>query len=263
MNKLEVGNNLTQLDNIIINDYTKLNDLNNDSLLIYIPKNIDTTLELTYKDYSLYTKVFIVLEGNSKLNLLEYKNTIEDLNCEYTIILKDDSNLTFNKFYNSKIINELTTINLDGINSQINYNFSTITDSDQKYILNINHHQINTISNINNHCVSLSKSKIELEVNDFVIKGMRDCIINQDNKIMMTNDNDCFIKPNLYIDEYQVEARHGASIGKFNDNELFYLQTRGISKDKALKLLINGFLIGILNLNEEWRIKIINNIENI
>ena len=48
--------------------------------------------------------------------------------------------------------------------------------------------------------------------------------------------------PNLYIDASDVSASHSALIGKFSDEEMFYMQSRGIDKDTATKLLISGFL---------------------
>ena len=55
-------------------------------------------------------------------------------------------------------------------------------------------------------------------------------------------DNNSEIRPNLYIDEFDVEARHSSIIGKFDKNEIFYLMMNGISYDKANELLVKGFL---------------------
>ncbi len=48
-------------------------------------------------------------------------------------------------------------------------------------------------------------------------------------------------KPQLeiYIDE--LEASHGATTGQLNEKQLFYLQSRGISKQEAKKILIIAF----------------------
>ena len=54
--------------------------------------------------------------------------------------------------------------------------------------------------------------------------------------------NNSIIKPNLYIDEYDVDARHAATIGRFNSEDIFYLMTKGIDKKEAIELLISGFL---------------------
>lgn len=37
-------------------------------------------------------------------------------------------------------------------------------------------------------------------------------------------------------------ASHAASVGKIAEDQLFYLQSRGISSDEAKRLIINGFL---------------------
>ena len=39
------------------------------------------------------------------------------------------------------------------------------------------------------------------------------------------------------------DSNHGAYIGKFRDEEMFYLMSRGISREDSYRLLLNGFLI--------------------
>ena len=73
-------------------------------------------------------------------------------------------------------------------------------------------------------------------------------------------DNNSSIKPNMYIGEYDVEASHSSVIGKFNKDDIFYLQTRGISYEDSLKLLIKGLLIGSLDLNIKFKEKILKEI---
>ena len=48
--------------------------------------------------------------------------------------------------------------------------------------------------------------------------------------------------PNLEIRCDDVKCSHAATIGKPNDDEIFYLQSRGLSKLKATRLLAQGFL---------------------
>lgn len=49
-------------------------------------------------------------------------------------------------------------------------------------------------------------------------------------------------KPQLEIYADDVKCTHGATIGQLNQDELFYMQARGINKDSARLLLISGFL---------------------
>lgn len=48
--------------------------------------------------------------------------------------------------------------------------------------------------------------------------------------------------PHIQIEENQVEATHEAVTGKLNEDQLFYLQSRGLDQTQAETLLINGFI---------------------
>ncbi len=48
--------------------------------------------------------------------------------------------------------------------------------------------------------------------------------------------------PIILCEEEKVEARHGATIGKISDEMLFYMQTRGIEKVEAEKMIVRGKL---------------------
>jgi Fe-S cluster assembly protein SufD len=50
-----------------------------------------------------------------------------------------------------------------------------------------------------------------------------------------------FAKPNLEIFADDVKASHGATIAQLDEEQMLYLQTRGISKEIAKDLLTQGF----------------------
>lgn len=52
-------------------------------------------------------------------------------------------------------------------------------------------------------------------------------------------------KPNLEIFADDVKASHGATIGQLEEQELFYLQSRGISHQEALRMVSFGFLADV------------------
>jgi Fe-S cluster assembly protein SufD len=60
---------------------------------------------------------------------------------------------------------------------------------------------------------------------------------------------DCRIdtKPQLEIFADDVKCTHGATIGQLNEEEIFYLQSRCISKRQAVKMLSRGFVDDLLN----------------
>lgn len=163
---------------------------------------------------------------------------------EYTFNLEDNAYLIINKVYNEKEVFENININLNGINSKVDYNFSTKVYNDQKYIININHNNKSTISNVINHGVVMNDAHLLFEVNSTIKKGNSKSKLNQENKIIVMSKNNSVIKPNLFIDEYDVDAVHSATIGKFNKNDIFYLMSKGITKEESINLLIKGFLEG-------------------
>lgn len=52
--------------------------------------------------------------------------------------------------------------------------------------------------------------------------------------------------PILLIDEDDVTAGHAASVGQVDEMQLYYLMSRGISKEEAERLIINGFLAPVV-----------------
>jgi Fe-S cluster assembly protein SufD len=53
--------------------------------------------------------------------------------------------------------------------------------------------------------------------------------------------------PILLIDEDDVKAGHAASVGQVNPEQMYYLMSRGISKETAQRLIIYGFLAPVVS----------------
>ncbi len=47
--------------------------------------------------------------------------------------------------------------------------------------------------------------------------------------------------PVMEIEEEQVEVAHEATVSKIGEEQLFYLQSRGLTEDQAIKMVVNGF----------------------
>jgi Fe-S cluster assembly protein SufD len=54
--------------------------------------------------------------------------------------------------------------------------------------------------------------------------------------------------PNLEIETGEIEgAGHASATGRFDDEQLFYLQARGIPEDQARRLVVRGFFVSLIN----------------
>ena len=135
----------------------------------------------------------------------------------------------------------MVSVNLNGYESKIDYLFKSISTKKESYDYTILHNYKNTVSNIKNHGVNVS-GNMSIQISSSIDKNITDCTCNQFNRIINLTDNKCEIRPILYIDNEEVTANHSALIGDFEEDELFYLESRGISKKDAYNLLIKGFL---------------------
>lgn len=66
------------------------------------------------------------------------------------------------------------------------------------------------------------------------------------NNLILDSGASSFSKPNLEIFADDVKASHGATIAELNEEELFYLQTRGLSKVEAKRRFVIGFLDAVV-----------------
>lgn len=61
--------------------------------------------------------------------------------------------------------------------------------------------------------------------------------------------------PNLEIETGQIKAGHAATVGRFEDDHLFYLQARGIPEKEARRLIVHGFFSEAINFIPEPTIR--------
>ena len=72
----------------------------------------------------------------------------------------------------------------------------------------------------------------------------------------MLDDNSEFdSKPELEIYADDVKCSHGSTSGNVDKDSIYYLMSRGLSKKESIKLLINGFLIEVIETIKSKSIK--------
>jgi Fe-S cluster assembly protein SufB len=60
--------------------------------------------------------------------------------------------------------------------------------------------------------------------------------------LLIDNDSRSDTYPTMEVDGRLVEVEHEARVSKLADEQLFYLQSRGIDIDKARLMIVNGFI---------------------
>ncbi len=100
------------------------------------------------------------------------------------------------------------------------------------------------------------KGKCEIKSNSYIRFDATLSSSRQYNKnLLMDNTATVIAKPNLEIFTDEIEAKHGACTSNIDEEELFYLKTRGFSEKEAKELLLFGFCKDILHKIKNQQIK--------
>ena len=139
-------------------------------------------------------------------------------------------------------------LNAEGANASLNALYSAYNDQHVDNHTSIDHRVANCASKqlykgiLNNKARGVFNGKV------LVKPAAQKTNSYQLNKNLLLG-GDCRIdtKPQLEIFADDVKCTHGATIGQLDENEMFYLQTRGIPKKAARKILARGFVEDLFN----------------
>ena len=73
--------------------------------------------------------------------------------------------------------------------------------------------------------------------------------------ILLNKDSEFNAKPELEIYADDVKCSHGSASGSLNENSIFYLMSRGLSYQQSRDLLVNGFLLDVVEKITDSEIK--------
>jgi Fe-S cluster assembly protein SufD len=62
-------------------------------------------------------------------------------------------------------------------------------------------------------------------------------------------------RPTLEIETNDVKASHGSTTGRVDENQLYYLKSRGLSQAEAKDLIKEGFLVGLIDKIKDKKIR--------
>jgi Fe-S cluster assembly protein SufD len=126
----------------------------------------------------------------------------------------------------------------------------------------VEHHVV--VDHATSHCESTQKYKGLL--NDrahgvfdgaiFVRRGTKGTSADQENRnILLSAEAVAHTKPRLEIDVDDVRCSHGATVGRLDPAQLFYLRSRGIERDQAQSLLSLAFAKEMIDRVPEARVR--------
>ena len=237
--KLEENACLRLID--IFKDNTEKNFLN-----IYYNFELDKSSIL--KNY----KIDKSINNNVKYS---YNNVKQEANSiSETFILSSGSKFLKNEI-NCDLLGQHSSAFVNGI-------FDLDDENHHEIKSNINHLVENTKSYQLVKSVLEKKSKAVYQGKIFVSSEAQKTDGYQlSNAILLSENSEFNAKPELEIYADDVKCSHGSSSGSLDENSIFYLMSRGLNYKEAKKLLINGFLLDVIEkITDEEIKKIIKNL---
>ena len=198
----------------------------------------------------------INIDSNICVNLFEYSNN-KNITINNKYYLNNKSTLIANKFYYNNNTNEKIDIYLKEDKANIKYNFSSIGNGSDKYIINIYHEGESSNSDVFNRTIAKEGSTNIFDINSYVDNGIKNCYLNQQTKIITLGNSNNKVNPNMFIGESTTNALHSSAIGSVNENDLFYIMSRGIDYNTSVNLIVKGMILSNINVNMEYKEKIL------
>ena len=141
------------------------------------------------------------------------------------------------------------TTNILGDGSEANLKIVTLGVKEQKTYFNseVVNQGLSSKGDILQHGVLLDKSHIVFNGVGFIVKGATGSNAYQSSRMLtLSSDAKADANPMLLIDENDVMAGHGASLGRIDEEQLYYLQSRGLTRKESSRLLVHGFLSPVI-----------------
>jgi len=285
---LDSNNSLVSLNSALKFNYVKLTIKENYSL--NKPLIIYNITNKKLNSNTINQRIDFILKKNSSLKLINLfddssNNNFININYQFKIardaILKNykidhklNSNIKyfFNNIdldYNSLAETFIFSTGSKFIKNEINYNLNDqYSSAFVNGIINLKDDQHHEIKTKINHLAENTKSYqlIKSVLNDnskgvyqgkiFVNSRAQKTDGYQLSKTLLLNENTEFdAKPELEIYADDVKCSHGSTSGNLDEEAIFYLMSRGLNCQQSRKLLINGFLVDIVEKITDLEIK--------
>ena len=113
----------------------------------------------------------------------------------------------------------------------------------------VDHNAPRTRSNVDYKGALQGKGAHSVWIGDVLIRKVAEGIetYESNRNLVLTDGCRADSVPNLEIETGEIEgAGHASTTGRFDDQQLFYLQSRGIDEDEARRLVVHGFFADIV-----------------
>lgn len=191
-------------------------------------------------------KVEIVCKDMSVVHFRNFEHFKQSVSLHNNIYVYENAIVTFdNMSINQQSVDCTTNVFL--IDSDIDLKIKNValnvSGQKQTFNCNISHCSKNSKSQLANFGISKNTSEITFNQKGFIKRGAKNTDLSQKTKgIILDLYSSISANPILEIDENDVFANHGASIGAIDDQDLYYLMSRGLTREASEALIVKAFI---------------------
>lgn len=181
--------------------------------------------------------------SNGVYNLLVFNNSSKDISLNEEGNIKNaEVNITYLDV-NDTCFSQTNKFNVY-TNSSLSINSIYLGINTKSIAYDLFNRESNSNVTINNSVVCLNDAIFELNVIGNIIKGAKNSKCLQTNKCLTFEvPKKAKVLPVLNIDENDIEAKHSLSSGTIDEEVLFYMNSRGLTKKESLHLLLTSYLM--------------------
>ena len=211
----------------------------------------------------------LIVERDTEYFLLEKLFKYEkEVKHKTRIVLEENSQITyFLALFGGRRVDKEIEIVLNGKESEANILGVYFGRQDQRYCFKVvsqhNGSQTRALTWINGVLTDKSSSDFNGLVK--IVEDLHQVDSHLANHVLVFGDEaKANAIPSLEIESNDVKCSHEVTVGQIDENHLFYLMSRGLSKNQSERLLINGFFELIISKvgNKEFKTLIRNELHN-
>lgn len=246
--------------NVTINEPINfVNIISDDNCISNTQFNIDI-----YENSKVHIRQYFLGSSNSKDGFINHRNQVslksqssltidkfQDLNqnfnfCNEFIDQEQESKFIMNTFSVSGIIlrnDVFNNVNGKNCHSELNGVFAPIEKQHFDNHTTINHF-VADCKSFENYKGVIKESGVGVFNGKVIVHQDAQKIeaFQKNNNILLDDESKIYSKPELEIYADDVRCSHGSTTGRFDEEALFYLRSRGISVKKSLELMTLGFI---------------------
>jgi Fe-S cluster assembly protein SufD len=254
--------------------------------VVYVPEGVDAedvTIRTEQNSRSLFNYTLVVTEESSSVTILERQSTGAEQDEQYysgivEVAAGENSNVQYGSLQNLSeeaynfslkrgVADTYATINWIEVNfgtqlTKSGVSTELIGDSSETQIVGAfyghNDQHFDLDAKVWHRAEHTTADLVTRGVTDDVARSVYEGVqdvgrdawdtssYQRENTLMLSDESEADASPKLIINNHDTEASHSATVGQIDEEDLFYMTSRGVNPRAARNMLVEGFFVPVM-----------------